>query len=144
MNAATEAIIARQREMLDRAVPGANVLTPKAQMLDASDVQARHPDKALRWVNIRDPQKAASRQLEGYETLSESEGGRRLGDELALMAAPRDQIEAKREAIRRVTAERLTAHNDEMEQIADNVAKVMRDRYGVTVDPKRILVKGDE
>jgi hypothetical protein len=137
-------LLAKKKAELERHVPGATVLTPKEQMLDARDVEKRHPDKAIRWVNIRDPQKAATRQLEGYVRLSEEEGGRTIGDELALMGAPREHIEAQREAIRRVTFERLNAHNNEMEQIAEGVAKVMRDRYGMSVDPKRILVKGDE
>lgn len=121
-------------------VPGAPTLTPKQQMLDASDVEKRHPDKVIRWVNIRDPQKAASRQVEGYVRLSEAEGGRHLGNDLALMAIPRRQHEAKVAAIAKLNDDRLNAHRREMESVAESVAKQMRDRYGVSIDASRILV----
>lgn len=133
-----------QKKVLDeveaRTVPGAPTLTPKQQMLDASDVEKRHPDKVIRWVNIRDPQKAESRRVEGYVRLSEAEGGRSLGNDLALMAIPRAAHEAKVQAIRKLNDERLNAHRREMESVAESVAKQMRDRYGVSIDASRILV----
>lgn len=123
-----------------KTVPGAPTLTPKQQMLDASEVEKRHPDKVIRWVNIRDPQKAESRRVEGYVRLSEAEGGRSLGNDLALMAIPRAQHEAKVKAIRKLNDERLNAHRREMESVAESVARQMRDRYGVQIDASRILV----
>lgn len=121
-------------------IPGAVSLTPKAQMLDARDVQERHPDKVLRWVNIRDRQKAEARQLAGYVRLSEDEGGRHLGDELALMAIPKKQHEARREAIKQLNDERMRAHHTAMENMAESVARMARDQFGVKIDPRRILV----
>ena len=121
-------------------IPGATVLTPKAQMLDASDVERQHPDKFIRWVNIRDRQKAEARQLTGYVRLSEDEGGRHLGDELALVAIPKKQHEARTEAIKKLNDERMRAHHTAMEQMAESVARMARDQYGIKLDPRRILV----
>lgn len=128
------------REQEGRSVPGAMVLTPKQTMLDARDVEAKHPDKKLRWVNLRDRQKAESRKIEGYTRLSSDEGGRALGDEMALFFIPRDQHEARVENVRRLNDERLNAHRHEMQAMAESVAKQMRDRYGVSIDANRILV----
>lgn len=133
-----------QQKALDeveaRTVSGAPTLTPKQQMLDASEVEKRHPDKVIRWVNIRDPQKAESRRVEGYVRLSEAEGGRSLGNDLALMAIPRRLHEQKVAAIQKLNDDRLNAHRREMESVAESVAKQMRDRYGVSIDASRILV----
>lgn len=128
------------RETEGKIVPGANVLTPRESMLDASDVQEKHPDKHLRWVNIRDRQKAESRRLEGYVRLPSDEGGRHLGDELALMGVPREVHERKVAAIKKANEERLNSHRDEMQAMAESVAKSLRDNYGIKVDASRILV----
>lgn len=123
-----------------KTVPGANVLTPRESMLDARDVEAQHPDKHLRWVNIRDRQKAESRKLEGYTRLAPSEGGRALGDELALMSISKERAEEKIERIKADNEARLSSHRSEMESMAESVARQMRDRHGISVDPSRILI----
>src|SRR5690348_7224420 len=67
-------------ERLERTtVPGAPIRTPRQLMLDASKVQEAHPDQHVRWVNIKDPQKAESRQMDGYRRLTSEEGGRQIG-----------------------------------------------------------------
>lgn len=129
-------------ERLERTmIPGALSRTPKQHMLDsAASVQEKHPDLRLRWVNIRDPQKAASRVNEGYRRLSSEEGGRQIGDELALMGAPRELVEAKEHEIRQLNEERLVAHRREMENAVEGVARQLRDRHGIKVDSRRLMV----
>lgn len=122
-------------------VPGARLLTPKEQLLDASDVAAKHPGKHLRWVNIRDKSKAETRVREGYVRLSSDEGGRHLGDEMALFGLPREVAERKQAELRRLNEERLTAHEREYEATVEGVARVLRDRYGVKFNTDRILIK---
>lgn len=122
-------------------VPGARVLTPKEQMLDATDVAAKHPDLHLRWVNIRDKNKAETRTREGYRRLSSDEGGRHLGDEMALFGLPREVADRKRAELERLNEERLVAHEREYEATVEGVARALRDRYGVKFNVDRILIK---
>lgn len=123
-----------------RTVSGAPSRAPRQQMLDASAVQARHPDKHVRWVGIRDPQKAESRQMDGYTRLTSEEGGKQIGNELVLMSAPIEVVEQRRAEERQLNASRLEAPRRMMEEAAEGVAKALRDNHGMKVDPKRILV----
>lgn len=132
--------LAAMKRMEAIQVPGAPNRLPKELMLDASDAIARHPDKHLRWVNIKDPQKAMSRQLEGYTRLTSEEGGRTIGNELALMSIPKEKYEARIDAQRKRNRELLVAHKAEMKKVVGDVARSLRDEHGVQVDEKRLLV----
>lgn len=136
------------KEMLDKVkrveetnLIGGNLLTPKQHLLDASDVQSAHPDKRVRFVSLRDPMKVSSRKAEGYSIVPSEEGGRRLGEELVLMEIPRERYEAKVKHIEKLNAERLKQHNREMEQTAEAVARILRDKHGIDVSTERILVR---
>src|SRR5512138_58264 len=94
--------LSRQEETTN---PGANVLTPKQELLNARDVQEKHPDKRVRWVSLRDAQKVESRKMEGYKIIPSEEGGRRLGDDLVLMEIPREIYEAKVKQIEQLNAQ---------------------------------------
>lgn len=121
---------------------GAPSRLPKEMMLDASDAQARHPELHLRFVNIKDPNKAAGRLAEGYRRLSDEEGGRHLGDELALFGISREVVERKRELQRQRNEMLLTQYKHEMEGAVEAVARELRDRHGVNVDTDRIFIRG--
>jgi hypothetical protein len=124
-----------------RMIPGAPTRTPKQAMLDrAEPVQAKHPDLRLRWVNVRDPQKADSRMQEGYRRLTSEEGGMHIGDELVLMGAPRQLVEAREAQQRQLNDERLVAHRHEMERAVEGVSKALRDNHGIRVNPKQLLI----
>ena len=75
-----------QREALGRIeekeVPGVQIRTPRARLLDAREVQAKHPDKHIRWVSTRDDEKLEARKEDGYTRLTSDEGGRTVGKEL--------------------------------------------------------------
>lgn len=133
-----------QQKQLERqeakTVPGAFSREPKQHLLDASDVQKRHPDKHIRWVNIKDPQKVESRQLEGYVRLTAEEGGRQVGGELALFAIPKAQYESRVAWQRQRNRELLTAHRGEMQKEAQKLERELRDQHGFDVGSKGILV----
>lgn len=119
---------------------GAVPRMPKEAMLDASDVQAQHPDKHLRWVNTRNAEKAESRKLEGYERLSEAEGGRALGTELALFAIPKARHDARVREQNERSAALMTAHRAEVERAAESAARELRDRHGVRVRERDLII----
>lgn len=137
--AALLAEMQRLNELEMKMLPGARPRTPRAQMLDASEVEAKDPDNHYRFVNLRDTQKAALKIEDGYTKVPVEEGGRNLGDEYALMRIPRKKHDEHREQIRQSNKMRETAHIREMENAAESVARQLRDKHGVHVSPEYIL-----
>jgi hypothetical protein len=119
------------------AVPNA----PKQQMLDLSDLKAKHPDKHLRWGTLANPEKMQSRLADGYERLSAADGGKQLGN-LVVLALPRAEAERRIKDLEAKHKERLEAHNREVEAAAEATAKYLRDNYGFSVKPEEIIVRG--
>lgn len=121
-------------------ISGAPSRTPKGQLLDASSTAEKvGPEKHIRWLNLKDPNKVASRQMEGYVRVSESEGGRNLGDEMATFAIPRERYDARVSAEKAEGERRLVSHKTDMERLAENTAKVLKDKHGISVDPRRLF-----
>ena len=124
----------------EKEVPGVRVRTPRARMLDARDVQKNHPDKHVRWVSIREDEKAEARKEEGYQRLTSEEGGKQIGKELALFAIPKDK------AVERITEQKdrnamlLDAHKHEMRREVESAARYLRDSKGFSVDPDKVLI----
>lgn len=137
--AALLAEMERLNEIERKSVPGARPRTPRAQMLDASEQEAKDPDHHYRFVNIRDTQKAGSRIEDGYKKVPVEEGGRNLGDEFALMRIPKAKYVERQQEIAAANKVRETAHIREMENAAESVARALRDNHGVTVSPDYIL-----
>lgn len=120
---------------------GAIPIGPKNRLLSISEAtRNKNKDYRLRWINVNNPEKAASRIADGYEIIPEAEGGRRVGG-LALARLGREEYERRVKDIDRQTQERLNSHNREMEGMADNLAQLLRDRHGISVDAERLLVK---
>ena len=134
-----EAEIKRLNELEAKTVPGARPRTPRAMMLDASEQEAKDPDNYYRFVNLRDKERLATRVQDGFTKVPDSEGGKTLGDEYALMrqsqAKHREHLE-QRDAL---TRHRESAHVREMENAAESVSKMLRDQHGIKVDPRHIL-----
>lgn len=118
---------------------GSVVMAPKQQLLDARDVEAAHPTKRIRWLNLQNPDKVLARQTEGYVRLSEEEGGRSLGGSMALFAIPRGAYEAKLRAQKAENKRRLSIHKQEWENIADGIARTLRDRHGYNIEPEDLI-----
>lgn len=139
-NPAVDAIKAKMEVQERTTVPGAFDRTPKGKMLDASSTEKSvGPDKRVRWLNLKDPNKVAMRQQEGYVRVPESEGGKVLGDEMATFAIPRERHEARVAAQNAENKRRLVAHKTDMERLAENTARVLRDQHGISVDPRRLF-----
>lgn len=119
---------------------GAPDLTPKDVLLDLSDLQAKHPEMHFRWTNIKAPGKADRRRLDGYIRLPESEGGRELGGEVAIFVTSKKIYDMRVDRIIKMNKQRLQAHRAEVEQAVEAVARELRDKYGLKIDTKRILV----
>jgi creatinine amidohydrolase/Fe(II)-dependent formamide hydrolase-like protein len=131
------------QKQLDRVeattVTGARFLGSKQAMLDAAtETQTRHPDKKVRWISLR-REKADQRKAEGYVVLDEKDGGKRLGDSLALAACPRNVHEAHVAAIKNENRRRETMHVAQHQALADAASKMLRDQFGISVDPRHIV-----
>lgn len=131
------------RQIEAKNIPGAASRTPKSLMLDAGDVEAANPDYHYRFVSLRDPNRLQARLLEGYEIVPKEEGGRRLGDELALARVPRQVYEARVEREKQAAKERLEASQAEYDRLAESIARTLRDQHGLNIDPRRLLVRED-
>jgi hypothetical protein len=117
---------------------GAIPRTPKQKLLDASDVQAARPNKRVRWVNLKNAEK---RTGDGYERIPVADGGRQAGD-LALFELDRPEYDRRVAEQKARNKELLRSHETEVERMADEVAKVMRDRHGLSINAEDIIVRG--
>lgn len=118
---------------------GAPSMTPKTQMLDASDVQAAHPDHRVRWIQTGNAEKAQCRLADGYEVIPEKEGGRRVGG-LALARTSRENYDARVATVKRKNQERLKSHKADVGRAVEAVVRELRDQHGISVDESRIMV----
>lgn len=133
-----------QREALTReeekSVPGVQIRTPRARLLDARSVQEKHPDKHIRWVSTRDDEKAEARKEDGYTRLTSEEGGKSVGKELALFSIPKKEAEARIAANKKKNEVLLNAHKSAMENEAESAARFLRDNKGMSVSAKELLI----
>lgn len=133
----------RQEEI---SIAGAAVLTPKQSLLQVPASSKNHPknkDYHLRWVNMRDPQKAQNRKVMGWERVPESEGGATIGDEYALFRIPKQRREAIVAGFEAENKRRLQQHERDLENEAEAVARVLKDKFGI-VPQKGILINERE
>lgn len=114
---------------------------PKQMLFDKKDLDKRHPDKRLHWVNLRNTDKVLSRTADGWSRLPEDEnnGGRHLGDEYAVFALPREEYERRVQNQRRLHAQRLGTNRDEFEKSVEATSRMLRDKYGINIPPERLL-----
>ncbi len=119
---------------------GATVLTPKERLLDARDVQAQNPDKHVRWLSLRNTEKLDARIEEGYAKLSEEDGGRQLGDSMALFAIPRQLHEARVKRQEKMTRERMGAVKELYAEVGSRLAHEMKRQHGLSDAQVRRLI----
>lgn len=133
--------IARMREQIKKAAEsqfsGAAPAATATMMLDMTEAERLHPEKKIRWVSLRNEQKAQMRQASGYVRLSAEEGGRQVGN-LVLMALPRAEYERRIAEIKKINQDRLTIHNKEAEGIAEGLARELRDKHHIDVSAEQI------
>lgn len=132
------------RRQEEKEVPGLRIRTPRQRIHDASEAQAKNPDLHIRWVNIKDPEKAEARKEVGYRRLTSEEGGRQIGDQAALFGIPKEQAAAMRQAHKEENEARLNAHKAEMRRAAEEGARTLRDQAGLDVSADRLLIDESE
>lgn len=117
---------------LERTTGNSGVIpnAPKAALLNVDSVQLRHPTKRIKWVNVKNTEKAQLRESTGYTRLPITEGGRQVGD-LALFSLPRDVYEARVKDVEEKNKARLQAHKTEVEAAAEGIMRELRDRHGI-------------
>jgi hypothetical protein len=109
-------------------------------LLDVSDVEKKHPDKRVKWLNLRNTEKVESRKLEGYTRLGTEEGGKTLGSEMATFVIPREVYDRMIAAQKRINRERLSAKQDELSSTVEAVLRELRDRHGIKLDERQLLI----
>ena len=119
---------------------GAVSLTPKERLLDARDVQEQHPDKHVRWLSLRNKEKMDARMEEGYAKLSEEEGGRQLGDSMALFAIPRELHEARVKRQEKMTRDRMGAVKELYGEVGARLAHELKRTHGLSDNQVRRLI----
>ena len=95
-------------------------------------------------MNTKDVNKVALRKTMGYERVSEADGGRVLGDEMALFVVPTAMHERAVKEQKEENVRRLSSHKTEMQQVAENTARILRDKYGVNVKAERLFTDEGE
>ena len=118
---------------------GAVSNTPKGQLFDANDVVAKKPNKHLRWVNLKNPDKVPVRVAEGYRRIPEGDDGRRIGDEYALFETTKEQYHVRLEAKEEKDRQRLNAYKNEFEAVVEAVARELRDKHGIQISSKQLM-----
>ena len=127
-----------------KTVPGAPVLTPKADLLDARAYEEAHSEKYVRYGSTRTKDKVQQRRAEGFEAVSQKaadEAGvnAEVGS-LRLMEVPREVHDARVERQEKENERRLVAHRTDVERAAESIVKQMRDRHGLDVKVEDFLV----
>jgi len=134
-----QAQINELKEHEARATSGAPILMPRSRLLEAPEAIDKNADDHLRWVNEQAPGRADATLGMGYRKLRQEEGGRTVG-ELALYAIPREQ-HAKRTVDReQVQRNMLDKNEQDLQQLASEMAKYLRDVKGIKINERRLLV----
>lgn len=111
----------------------------KGDLLDLSDLQAKHPDKHLRWCNVNNPPGMANHAKKGRTRLAQSDGGRQMGN-LAVFEMPIERYKQNaREDKQRRDAFLETAKRRDFDQEADAIARYLRDNHGIKINPERLI-----
>lgn len=123
---------------------GAVPRSPKQRMYRIDKLKEANPDKHYRYVNIADDEKAQARLDDGYKPVSEAEaekhGVRAEIGSTRLMELPRNVADARRREIDETTKHRLKAHERDVREAIEGVAKELRDKHGLNIPVERLLV----
>lgn len=133
-----EEMKAELKRRAEQQFSGAASNASAGMMLDMDEAKRLHPGDRVRWVNVANAQKAQVRQASGYQRILAEEGGRQVGN-LVLFKLPAEEHQRRVEKIKQLTQERLNAHNREAEVMAEGIAKELRDRHGIHVEPETIF-----
>lgn len=136
------ALMRAQKDELERYeamnVGGAPILMPRARLLDASYAKEKNPDFNYRWLNITDAGKVGARRADGWERVSEDEGGIQLGEEMALFRIPKQHHNRLRQGLRNRQERSFDQPKKQFEASLNDVAKYLRDKHGIKLTDKQI------
>ena len=126
-------------------VLGAPVRSPKEDILDARALEAKHPNKYHRYLNTANKDRMPGRiHREGFRPVDKKEaeaaGVNASVGNLVLSEQPWEIHDRRIAAQNAENERRLKAHEATMEQVVDSVVRDLRDKHGIKVDPKRLLV----
>ena len=123
---------------------GAVPRQPKQRMYNIDKLKEANPDKHYRFVNVGDEEKAQARIDDGYKAVSEDEaekhGARTEIGNTRLMELPREKADARRRELAELTNSRLKAHERDVREVIEGVAKELRDKHGLRIPVERLLV----
>lgn len=123
---------------------GAVPRAPKQRMYRIDKLKEANPDKHYRYVNVADDEKAQARLDDGYKPVSEAEaekhGVRAEIGSTRLMELPRAVADARRREIDEITKHRLKAHERDVREAVEGVARELRDKHGLNIPVERLLV----
>lgn len=123
---------------------GAVPRMPKQRMYNIDKLKEANPDKHYRYVNVQDDEKAQARIDDGYVAVSDAEaekhGVRAEIGSTRLMELPREQAEARRRELAEITNSRLKAHERDVREAVEGVARELRDKHGLNIPIERLLV----
>lgn len=142
---AVQAIADRLKAQSAQTYSGADPRGPISTIMDAPVAREKCPaDKHLRWVNLKNPNMVNLRRAAGYTRVTDEEGGQVLGDEMALFVVPMAVHERAVAEQKGENARRLLSHKTEMEQLAEGTARILKDKYGISVSAERLFSSEDE
>lgn len=120
---------------------GAASLSPKEQLLNADEAKKQNPDSHVRWLSLRNTEKLDARMEEGYAKIPESEGGRQLGDSMALFRIPRQLSDARIKRQEEATRARAGAVKEVFTEIGQRLAHEMKRQLGLSDSQvKRLII----
>lgn len=123
---------------------GAISRQPKQRMYNIDKLREANPDKHYRYVNIADDEKAQARLDDGYKAVSADEAEKHgARDEIGptrLMELPREVADARRREIDANTRHRLKAHERDVREAVEGVARELRDKHGLDIPVERLMV----
>lgn len=126
------------RERESKRFSGADIRTPRGNMLHAEEAVAKRPEFHYRYINISAVGKAENAQALGYEKVPDSEGGKTLGD-LALFRVSLERHAEMVGAKDVETRRKIDRVKDDLRGEVKEMAAFLR-RKGVDIDERRLGV----
>jgi hypothetical protein len=129
------------KERENRTYSGADIRTPRGNILHAEEAISKRPEFHYRFVNVSAPGKAANAQAIGYEKVSEEEGGKTLGD-LVLFRIPLEKRADRVASQERQTKDDIKKVTEDLRGEVREMARFMK-KKGIDIDENRLGVFSD-
>ena len=95
----------------------------------------------LRWLSLRNKEKLDSRIEEGYAKVPEAEGGRQLGDSMALFRIPTELRDARKRREVAQTNSRLHSVKERFAEFGERVVHKLKRDHGLSdAEVRRLII----